>query len=64
MTTTMRPEPEHRVREAIRHAHPIRRVEDALHDHSPMRRFTVEFDHLECDLCKEEILEQLQDHLR
>jgi hypothetical protein len=61
MSTTLHPE-HHRIHDALEHVHLPHRVEEFAHEHSPLRRFRVEFDHLDIHLSREDLEDQLVDH--
>jgi hypothetical protein len=63
MTRTMHPE-HHRLHDAVEHLHLPHWAQELAHDHSPLRRFTIDFDHLDPHLTRDDLQDQLEDHGR
>jgi hypothetical protein len=58
---TKQPE-HHRLHDALEKVHVPHKVEEFVHDHSPLAHYTVEMDQLDLHLTREDLEDQLVDH--
>jgi hypothetical protein len=61
MTTTKHPE-HHRLHDALEKVHVPHWADEFAHAHPPLGRFTVDFDHLDIHMTREDLEDQLVDH--
>jgi hypothetical protein len=60
MTAVMQRESKHRIHDAVRHVPGANWADRMLHEHSPVQRYTVRFDHLDTEMTEQEMVDELE----